>query len=147
MSREMEEASKIIEEAAADTQPAAASKQPKLSLIIGGKGGGSDAENPDWLSSLKINTVFLIQTKSGSEFVCGQYQILMKSPNGKAVFLYSGLVKEERLWVLPMRFCNMYKLVDVIFEGDDVRGNFGNAPAPTDEEVEEAAEEQEKPVE
>lgn len=88
-----------------------------FSVIQGGltQTAGKEPPQYDWLSPMKVNTVFLAAAKQGAEPFCGVFRVLDKSPNNKAIQIDQG---GTELYVLPDRFCNRMKLVDILENGE-----------------------------
>lgn len=86
-----------------------------LAVIQGGKslGGGGSEENPDWLSTLEVGTIFLVEEKGNpKQFALAQFQVVDKTE--KAVYLVSRLNEVIQTFVKPMSFCNQYRLFEVL---------------------------------
>ncbi len=69
----------------------------------------------DWLSSLKEGTIFLCGLVNAPEL---QEFHIIRNIN-TAVKLYSNINQEAYLWVRPKEFCKLYKLHEILQEGNE----------------------------
>jgi len=110
------EVEEIIEEAAA---------KPQLKVIAGGKDGGFDWKNPNWLYDLPVGSAFIVQDKQASNsrddryFSLQQLIIAHRSPNKRGVLLLDNLNGQSKVfYVDSMRFCSRWDCVDILHFGD-----------------------------
>jgi hypothetical protein len=91
----------------------------KPRLITGGKGPSGQ----NWLSQLKVGSVFLVKPKASGGFALGQFHLLHKLD--KACHLMDNLTsaQETHLWVEPVAFSSQFELVTILFEPDLEDGN------------------------
>lgn len=94
-------------------------KTPFVPKVIQGGKGPSDPLGPDWLSSLEVNTTFLIQGKKDSNFTLGQATVIYKGSRG--VLLLIANQAKEPVWVDPVRFCANYRWYETIQTGEEAR--------------------------
>ena len=90
----------------------------KPRLITGGKG----PTEHNWLSKLKVGTVFLVKPKSSGGFALGQFHLLHKLD--KACHLMDNLTNsaasaETHIWVDPANFSSQFELVTILFEPEE----------------------------
>jgi hypothetical protein len=83
-------------------------------VITGGKG----PPGHNWLSGMKVGSVFLVKPKSSGGFALGQFHMLHKFD--KACHLMDNLTgsQETHIWVDPAIFSQQFELVIVLFEPD-----------------------------
>ena len=111
------EVEEIIEEAAA--------KPPQLKLITGGKDGGWDYKNPNWLADLPVGSAFLVQDKQSPNsredryFSLQQLILAHRSPNGRGVLMLDNLNGQSKVFYCEsMRFCSRWDCIDILHFGD-----------------------------
>lgn len=100
-----------------DEKPLERKKVTDLRLITGGKDG--DGFNGSWLVGLPIGSIFLVQ-ESGRDpqfpsFLLMQYYLNYISPSSRSVMLITGADRKQEVFVDPVRFCNRFRLHEVLF--------------------------------
>lgn len=86
--------------------------------IIGRKGTNSNPPTGvDWLSKLPVDTVFLTKEINGKNPKVDEFHVIYKGE--KAVKVLVNLNEPEvYLWLDPIRFCELYELVEVVNDPD-----------------------------
>ena len=100
-------------------------ERPQLKVITGGRDGGFDWKNPDWLYDLPVGSAFLVQdkqttgTREDRYFSLQQLIIAHRSPNKKGVLLLDNLNGQNKVfYVESMRFCSRWDCIDILHFGD-----------------------------
>jgi len=131
------EVEEIIEEAR---------ERPQLKVLTGGRDGGSDFKNPNWLYDLPVGSAFIVQDKQANTIREDRYfglqQLILahRSPNKRGVLLLDNLNGQNKVfYVESMRFCSRWECIDILHFGDG-RDLFKMGVEDTEEQEQEAPE-------
>lgn len=73
--------------------------------------GGNIPPDGNWLSSIEVGDMFLVQKKQGQEFVLGCFKMVEKTEKS-CILLMQG--SPDPIFVNPVRFCVTYSLHEII---------------------------------
>jgi hypothetical protein len=81
--------------------------------------GPKDPNDPNWLMGLPKETKFLVQNKmQTNDFALGEFEILAKRKDSRAVLLHSDINQEITTWVDSLRFCRIWALYSILQMGE-----------------------------